>query len=237
MAGDTESRVDPRTDRSPFGSEESLRLPWPVAAGCLTWFVAVFSGVFLLESDSLRLLWFHAGVLAGVLLLGFARRWDRRALGLVSHPHPSVSYWIYASGCGLLVCVLAFVVAIALSRRGMDPFGFCGPELPSTNGSVLSYVLRPAIEEELLFRFLPCGALLGYVSVRANVAINGVIFALMHIVFGGIGPDSAVAGFVLAWAFLRSGSILVPIAMHAAGNGLLFVVYRAEFFRTLACGG
>jgi membrane protease YdiL (CAAX protease family) len=154
---------------------------------------------------------------------------------LVWRPQPSAWYWLYASGWGLLVCVISFLVTIQFSRHGIDLFGLCEAELPSTHGSVLSYVLRPSIEEELLFRFLLCGTLLGHVSMRANIAINGVVFALVHIVLGGIGPDSAVAGFILAWAFLRSGSIVVPIAMHAAGNGLLFAVYHAELFRSLAC--
>ena len=32
------------------------------------------------------------------------------------------------------------------------------------------------------------------------------------------GPDNLIAGFFLAWAFLKSGSIIVPLALHALGN-------------------
>lgn len=218
-----------------FGSRATLRLQWPIAAACVGFFAATVYVPLLLPGGSLRALWFHGCVLAGALFLAFARGWNRRALGLVWRPQPSLSYWLYASGWGLLICVVGFLITIEFSRHGSDVFGLCETELPSTNGSILSFVLRASIEEELLFRFFLCGALLGYVSMGANIAINGVVFALVHIVLGGIGPDSVVAGFILAWAFLRSGSIVVPIAMHAAGNGLLFVVYHAELFRSLAC--
>ncbi len=31
-------------------------------------------------------------------------------------------------------------------------------------------------------------------------------------------PDNLVAGFFVAWAYLRSETIVIPIALHALGN-------------------
>lgn len=51
-----------------------------------------------------------------------------------------------------------------------------------------------------------------------TVIVSGAIFGLIHIVNGVAGPDNVVAGYFFAWAFLRSGSIALPTAMHAGGN-------------------
>jgi len=53
---------------------------------------------------------------------------------------------------------------------------------------------------------------------RGTILASGLVFALIHILRGNASPENQIAGFLLEWAFLRSGTILVPIAMHSAGN-------------------
>jgi membrane protease YdiL (CAAX protease family) len=40
----------------------------------------------------------------------------------------------------------------------------------------------------------------------------------MHIVAGVPSPENLVGGFFLAWAFLKSSSIAVPVVLHSLGN-------------------
>lgn len=56
-----------------------------------------------------------------------------------------------------------------------------------------------------------------------TVVVSGSLFAIAHFVGGNPGPDNFVAGFLLAWAYLKSGSLLIPILLHALGNLCVFV--------------
>ena len=51
-----------------------------------------------------------------------------------------------------------------------------------------------------------------------TIIASGLVFAALHFRFGVASPDNAIAGFVLAWAYIKSESILVPITLHALGN-------------------
>jgi membrane protease YdiL (CAAX protease family) len=50
-------------------------------------------------------------------------------------------------------------------------------------------------------------------------------------VLGGIAsPENQIAGFLLAWAFLKIGTILVPLAMHSAGNLIALASHVAAWY-------
>jgi membrane protease YdiL (CAAX protease family) len=78
-------------------------------------------------------------------------------------------------------------------------------------------ILAPAVEEGIYRVGLCCGTV-GLLRPGGAIAASGLLFGALHVLYGNPGPDNLVAGFFLAWAFLKSGSILVPLALHAAGN-------------------
>jgi len=41
---------------------------------------------------------------------------------------------------------------------------------------------------------------------------------------GVAAPDNQLGGFVLAWVFVKSETILLPIALHSIGNLLALVL-------------
>jgi membrane protease YdiL (CAAX protease family) len=97
----------------------------------------------------------------------------------------------------------------------------------STVLAVIAAVVLAPIAEELLFRGLLFRALLQRRSVHTAALISGVIFAIVHIDVAVSQPLALVGltlvGVVLAHAYQRSGSLLVPIAGHAAFNGITLV--------------
>ena len=211
-------------------------IDWPTIAGCLALDSVGFFGLPGVHVPGVwRYAWWLAFLGSSVCLLARARHWSLPALGLVWRIEPSVAFWLRASAWMTAVIAVGFAIAIALSRAGADPFGFCTPGDPTTAYGVYgSVILTPAIEETA-FRFLLCGALAGRLSGPTNIAVNGILFALAHVVFGGIGPDSVLGGFFLAWAFLRSGTIAVPILMHAVGNAALAALGGSGALAFLAC--
>lgn len=84
----------------------------------------------------------------------------------------------------------------------------------------LAFAICAPLSEEVVFRgFLLTGLAAAY-RARTAVLVTAAIFAALHV--GQYGPwelgSLAVFGALLAVARLRSGSLFVPIAMHAAMN-------------------
>jgi membrane protease YdiL (CAAX protease family) len=224
------------THRGPPSLLHAPALAWPAIAGCLGLAAIAFAGAPLLGLRGPRgypWLLFFAG--ASLWRLGAARSWNRAELGLLWRAEPSAGFWVRAAlGMGSVV-LLSFAVASLFSRRGIDPLGLCGQQVPwSASRAWVGLAYAPLVEETI-FRLLLCGALAGAFSPAANIAVSGAAFAGVHIAFGGIGPDSLVGGFLLAWAFLRSGTIAVPIALHALGNAALLLMLASHPFHALAC--
>ena len=57
-----------------------------------------------------------------------------------------------------------------------------------------------------------------------------MLFGLLHVVYGNPGPDNLVAGFFLAWSFLKSGTIVVPVVLHSLGNACVFVAQVVTWY-------
>jgi CAAX protease family protein len=53
---------------------------------------------------------------------------------------------------------------------------------------------------------------------RWTILVSGLAFGALHVLYGNPGPDNLIAGFFLGWAYLKSGSVLVPMILHSLGN-------------------
>ncbi len=82
-------------------------------------------------------------------------------------------------------------------------------------------VFAPLLEEAI-YRVALCVPLAALAGPRWALAASGAAFGLLHAVYGNLSPENLLGGFFLAWAYLRSGSVCVPVALHAAGN--LFIL-------------
>jgi membrane protease YdiL (CAAX protease family) len=61
-----------------------------------------------------------------------------------------------------------------------------------------------------------------------------VLFGLIHVLGGNPGPDNLIAGFFLQWAYMKSGTVLVPLAMHSSGN---LIAFSAQVLSTILSPG
>jgi membrane protease YdiL (CAAX protease family) len=84
-------------------------------------------------------------------------------------------------------------------------------------------VVAPLVEETTyrLVLFMPLAVLLGPWKA---IAVSGLAFGGLHVVYGIPSPENLVGGFFLAWAYLRSESIAVPLLMHSLGNLCVLVL-------------
>jgi len=136
-------------------------------------------------------------------------------------------------GAGTLVAaslVVAALMRLTGSEQAADQFLL--DELTRGGAStvlafIAAVVLAP-IAEELLFRGLLFRALLQRYHVNVAAIVSALVFAVVHIDVAVSQPLALVGltlvGVVLAHAYQRTGSLLVPIAGHAAFNGITLVV-------------
>lgn len=150
------------------------------------------------------------------------------ALGLRLEPYQGWGHW-FRVGCwfGIAIVVLAAICSLVWFVNGWPIPLYSAP--PTVMNLFWMCMLAP-FSEEIAFRVLLTVALASTLGNRGTILASGILFGLIHALGGNPGPDNLIAGFMLEWAFLRSGTILVPIAMHAAGNLLAFSLHTATWY-------
>ncbi len=87
--------------------------------------------------------------------------------------------------------------------------------------TVVGSALVPAIFEELLYRKLFCTELSLHGGVFAAI-ISALLFGLAHFSFYAF-PYAFICGLVLAFVYLKTGSVKYTVAVHFANNLLGYV--------------
>lgn len=82
-------------------------------------------------------------------------------------------------------------------------------------------VIAPAVLEEFCFRGVICGRLARY-NGTAAVLVSAMLFSLMHMNMAQI-PFAFLAGLLMGYVYLRTGSIWSSVLIHAVNNGFAFL--------------
>lgn len=182
---------------------------------------------FFLESFRLR----SSAIGASVLILALLARGDRASLGLVVRLRPSYRYWGKVTlGIGAAVAGFCIVAGFFLWLIGIQmPIAATPPE--RILSALVSYCISAPVLEEALYRLVLCVALVRVAGPWWTIFASGAIFAGLHFVWGNASPDNFIAGYFLAWSFLKSGSILVPVALHSFGNLCVLALHVANWYR------
>jgi uncharacterized protein len=166
----------------------------------------------------------HLVVVLGVVLVMWrlAGR-DAETLGLRMRIEPSPRFWLSAVAlCALAVAILA--AGYLLVSGKYQSLTFNPPDAHTFKWRFPDACIFYPVLEELLYRVILCSVLVAWIGKWPTVFVSGMIFGLVHVMYGVAGPDNFVGGYFLAWAYLRSGSVTVPIAMHSGGNLLVLLV-------------
>ncbi|MEM7498721.1 MAG: CPBP family intramembrane glutamic endopeptidase [Pseudomonadota bacterium] len=95
------------------------------------------------------------------------------------------------------------------------------------------YPIVSALPQEIIFRplfFRRYGAL--FPAPALAVIANGAAFAIGHLFYQNpvaIGL-TACSGIIIGWAYLRSGSFLLALLLHAIGGMIVFTIGLGRFF-------
>lgn len=82
-----------------------------------------------------------------------------------------------------------------------------------------AFVVVAPLTEELLFRGLLLGALQTRMGGAGALMLTSLLFGIFHVAPLAM-IYASVAGVALGWVFLRTGSVLPGLAMHAACNAI-----------------
>jgi membrane protease YdiL (CAAX protease family) len=144
-----------------------------------------------------------------------------RSLGFVLRLRPNFLYWVKATAIiGVVIGAFAVVVSVVIWILNV-PVEW--PKLPPkyVSSRLIHMCVVAPLLEETLYRVVLCAPLAAVVGARWTIFLASVIFAGLHFAYGNPGPDNFIAGFFLAWAYLKSGSAVLPIALHSLGNGVV----------------
>ena len=150
-----------------------------------------------------------------------------------AHPHGGWRWWIQVSflvmGLALLCLAALFwlssVVTWLPHLAQLDPH-----DLPSL--LLYACVLAPLLEEGV-YRLLLCTALAACFRQRTVILISGTLFVLLHFAYGNLALTNVAAGYLLAWVYLRSGSLWLTILWHSFGN-LAILLAQVMLFQLAA---
>jgi membrane protease YdiL (CAAX protease family) len=123
------------------------------------------------------------------------------------------------SNPGWLACILTYLAVAKWTN-----WDFTLPTIPPDQAvpAFVHMCLIARALEETIYRLVVCVPTPATFGPKTAILVSGATFAGLHFVYGNPSPDNLLAGDVLAWAYLESGSLVFPIALHSLGNAVAF---------------
>ena len=150
-------------------------------------------------------------------------RWSKLELGLSRPAFGAAEPWVLVY---VLWSTAEWAAAIFFPIE-MDPDWLSEMERLSLSEDLIVSVLLAPVAEELLFRGAMFAALLRRWGIWAAALIPSVIWGLMHIQYDWWRVLSlTVTGVLLAMVRWRSGSLYLPVGLHAGWNLLATLDYH-----------
>jgi membrane protease YdiL (CAAX protease family) len=172
-----------------------------------------------------------AAVVVAVFGLLAVKNRDRKSFGFRLSPIQGWYYWMKMT---ILLGAIMFIVLAAAAAIALGILRFRVPhsqfQSPHIWPAFYWMCIYAPLTEEMIYRLAVCPPMTARFGEKAAIAISGITFAAVHVLGGNPGPDNQLAGFILAWAFLKSGSLAVPLALHSLGNLCALAFHVAWFY-------
>jgi membrane protease YdiL (CAAX protease family) len=130
---------------------------------------------------------------------------------------------LWSAGFGAVTSI----VCVGLFAASINPLTFIRAHIPTQTSDLVFFfivggILGP-VAEEIFFRGILYGFLRRW-GVIVALVISTLIFVLCHPLGHGIPVSRLVGGILFAAAYEISGSLMVPITIHALGNLAIFTL-------------
>jgi membrane protease YdiL (CAAX protease family) len=180
--------------------------------------------------DEAFAVWRVVPTLAAVAVYLILARCDRASLGLTVIPIQGAIYWFKATAAlGVIIGGWILAAGGIWILTGHDlPLRPLPPARVGT-AFVWGCVQFPLLEESI-YRLALCVPFAAFIRPVGAIALSGVLFGFLHVFYGNASADNLVAGYFLAWSFLKSGTIVVPVMLHSVGNACGLCVQVATWY-------
>ena len=112
------------------------------------------------------------------------------------------------------------ILGASSSRQGIIELFSATPSMPQRVTIIVLAVTIAPIAEEFVFRFFLYGVLRRYAGRAVAMVLSGLLFAAVHAHLPSFAPLFVLAAcFTVAYEW--SGSLLVPMSMHALFNAMM----------------
>ncbi len=199
---------------------------------CLIGLAAIVSDLILvwrrLDPASIDGRW----LIAVVVLAAFLHlvRGDLTSIGLTMKPIQGWGYWVRATLVISLIVLCCIGVGLSVwLLMGRKPPVYTIPPNSAVSVFFSMCVFAPVLEEAI-YRLAVCVPFAGLSRPWMAIVISGVVFGALHIIYGNPSPENLVGGLFLAWAYLKSGSIYVPLLLHSLGNLVAWASQLAAWY-------
>lgn len=169
-----------------------------------------------------------AVMILAVSLLTWRKRGTRKDLGLISD---DLIYNLFMGVAG------GAVLAVVIWIMGLIVFWIFGPPPPQdieklltgvkSGGDLLlpfiSVAVLAPLSEEIYFRGMVFPVVRARFGPAAGMLLSGLFFGALHMDIYRVLPISAM-GFVLAYFYERTGSLVTPIIAHSAWNSIMLLI-------------
>ena len=162
---------------------------------------------------------------------------DLQSVGLRSSPKQGWRPWIRTSfriGLFVALCIALGLGIWTLTGRQIPVYAVSPSNIVS---SFLHMCFVAPVLEETIYRVIVCVSLVNVFGCWKTIAVNGVLFGMLHVVYGNPSPENLVGGFFLAWVYLKSETILLPVILHSLGNFIALLCQVATWHFLVAPSG
>ena len=214
--------------------ENRLRAGWRLLIQTLLWLVLMFGLVILFGFISGRLfsnqlfLSVIASLFSVTISVFLARKFlDRRSILSLGLKTDLRALWDLLVGIGIAAAMMAFIYALEWAFGWLSFEGFAWQNqsmdavLIGTLEMLLVFILV-GWEEELLSRGYHLQNFASGINLPWGVILSSLIFALMHLGNPNVSVMAVLgliaAGFFLAFGYLRTWQLWLPIGLHIGWN-------------------
>jgi membrane protease YdiL (CAAX protease family) len=161
--------------------------------------------------------------------LATTRPVSRATIGLTLKPVQGWKPWawaIFVLIASLSVVCLALFASVQYGGNPLALRSMFGSRHDAMTFMVTACLVAPIVEEAI-YRVVLCSATKSLLGPWAAVVLSGLLFAFLHVRYGNPSVDNVLAGFILSWAFLKSGSVAVPLLFHSLGNAVIMALHAS----------
>jgi len=216
----------------------------PLVIGVIAWFCAIGIAVDVASGWRLRrdggpvadvVVSSGVNLLVALALLRAATRGTRRPTLPASRLAAIGVFSGFAMFTAQYVIGRAITTACALLEHAVPEQAIVEEARRASGGDVLVFALGAVVvapfAEEVFFRGILLPAAARMVGVRAGLALQAIVFGLIHVQGA---PETwplaiplALVGWCAGFVYLRTGSLAVPVLLHATFNALNFAALHA----------